>query len=215
VAGYCSGPSDIQCCVTGSSGCTLGSAITSGSCNSDNLANGITKQIIQELNSMGYYFRNLDSNWVHCNFDCTLQSSAADALESAARAINDYITINSAFRSSAEQYILYSWYQRNNMCGISLAASPGSSNHEGGRAIDTSYYNYWIGPLSNYGYVHSYPSSDPVHFDYQYANDIASKNLLAFQRLWNRHNPGSPISEDGLYGPQTENALYHAPCNGW
>ena len=46
-------------------------------------------------------------------------------------------------------------------------------------------------------------------------SDIASKNLLAFQRLWNRHNPNSKISEDGIYGTQTSNALYNSPCGGW
>jgi hypothetical protein len=214
VAGYCSGPSEVQCCIGGGGGCTLGSAINGG-CDSYTKSKGLTNQIINELNSMGYSFRTMDGNLVHCpGFTCTLQSSAASALENACRAKNDYITLNSAFRSSAEQYLLYQWYKKG-MCSISLAAAPGSSNHEGGRAIDTSYYSYWTGPLSNYGWVHSYPSSDPVHFDYSGASDIASKNLLAFQRLWNRHNPSSKISEDGIYGSQTENALYHAPCNGW
>lgn len=213
VSGYCSGPSDLQCCL-GSSGCTLGSAVYAG-CNSYSSSLGLTNQIIAELNSMGYSFRGLDGNWVHCpGFTCTLQSSAASALESAARSKNDYITLNSAFRSSAEQYILYQWYLKK-MCSISLAAAPGSSNHEGGRAIDTSNYNYWSSTLGAYGWSHTYPSSDPVHFDYTKASDLASKNLLAFQRLWNRHNPNNKISEDGIYGPQTENALKNAPCNGW
>eukprot|EP01033_Poteriospumella_lacustris_P011906 gene11906-8496_t len=214
VSGYCSGPSDLQCCVGGGGGCTLSGALNSG-CNSASITAGLTNQIVSELNSMGYHFRGLNGNRVHCpGFSCTLQSSAADSLEAAAASVGDYITLNSAFRSSAEQYMLYQWYKRG-QCGITLAAQPGSSNHEGGRAIDTSYYSYWNGPLSRYGWVHSYPSSDPVHFDYSGASDISSKNLLAFQRLWNRHNPNSKISEDGQYGPQTENALAHAPCGGW
>jgi len=214
VSGYCSGPGDLQCCVGGGGGCTLGGAIWGG-CDSAGVTQGITNQIVAELGSMGYGFRGLDGNSVHCpGFSCTLQNGAADSLEAAARSIGDYITLNSAFRSSAEQYILYEWYQRG-MCGISLAAAPGSSNHEGGRAIDTSYYSYWNGPLGNYGWVHSYPSSDPVHFDYSGSPDIASQNLLAFQRLWNRHNPGNTISEDGQYGPQTASAMSNAPCNGW
>jgi hypothetical protein len=214
VAGYCSGPGDIQCCVSGSSGCTLGGSLNNG-CDSYQISAGITNQIVNELNSMGYSFRGLNGDRVHCpGFACTLQSSAADSLEAAAASVGDYITLNSAFRSSAEQYILYRWYQRG-QCDISLAAAPGSSNHEGGRAIDTSYYSYWNGPLSAYGWVHSYPSSDPVHFDYSGASDISSMNLLAFQRLWNRYNPNSKIDEDGQYGPQTENALANAPCNGW
>ena len=96
-----------------------------------------------------------------------------------------------------------------------MAATPGTSNHEGGRAIDTSYYSYWLSTLSTYGWVHSYPDSDPVHFDYTKVSDIAQKNLLAFQKLWNKYNPTKTISEDGIYGPNTANALYNSPCNGW
>ena len=215
VPGYCSGPSDLQCCVSGGSSCTLGSSLASGSCDSYGQSVGLTNQIIAELNSMGYTFRTLSSTWVHCSgFACTLQNSAADSLEATAKSVNDYITLNSAFRSSAEQYLLYKYYLAGR-CGITLAAAPGSSNHEGGRAIDTSNYNYWNGYLSSHGWTHPYPSSDPVHFDYSGASDIASKNLLAFQRLWNRHNPGATISEDGQYGPQTESALNKSPCNGW
>ena len=59
------------------------------------------------------------------------------------------------------------------------------------------------------------PDSDPVHFDHLADKDIRSENLKAFQRLWNNNNPSSKISEDGIYGPATQDALYHAPCNGW
>jgi hypothetical protein len=183
-------------------------------CNDDEVAAGLTNQIISELNGMGYSFSGLDSNWVHCSFPCYLQSGAASNLVSAAQSVNDYITLNSAFRSSAQQYLLYRWYN-NGMCGIGLAAAPGTSNHESGRAIDTSYYNYWLNTLQNYGWAHNYPSNDPVHFDYTNVPDISSQNLLAFQRLWNRNNPGSRIDEDGIYGPQTSNALYWSPCGGW
>lgn len=212
VSGYCAGPSDLKCCVGGSSSCILG---TYSGCDSSGVSKGITNQIVAELNSMGYSFRNLNPTWVHCNGSpCTLQDGAANSLEKAAASKNDYITINSAFRSSAEQYLLYNMYQKHT-CGITLAAQPGSSNHEGGRAIDTSNYSYWTSTLAAYGWVHSYPSSDPVHFDYTAVPDLASKNLLAFQRLWNRHNPNSKISEDGIYGSQSANALYHTPCSGW
>ena len=96
---------------------------------------------------MGYTFRSLDPNWVHCSSPCSLPASAADSLESAAKSFNDFITINSAFCFSAEKYLLYMWYLQD-ICCITLAASPGSSNHEGGRAIDTSNYNYWLSNLS-------------------------------------------------------------------
>ena len=61
---------------------------------------------------MGYSFKSLDTQWIKCSSPCvnSLQSSAANALASAAQSKNDYITLNSAFRSSAQQYLLYNWY---------------------------------------------------------------------------------------------------------
>lgn len=213
VPGYCAGPSDLECCLGGGGGCILG---TIGGCDSSGSTAGITAQIIAELNAMGYSFRTLNPSRCHCpGFTCTLQSSAADALEKACAAKGDFITLNSAFRSSAEQFVLYQWYEAGKKCGITLAAPPGSSNHEGGRAIDTSNYNYWEPILAQYGWAHTYPSSDPVHFDYNAAPNLDSKNLLAFQRLWNRHNPNNKIAEDGQYGPASAKALYNTPCGGW
>ena len=194
-------------------GCTLG---TITGCDSTGPTAGITSQIVNQLNSWGYSFRGLDGNSVHCpGWTCVLQDSAASALEAAARSKNDYITLSSAFRSSAEQYVLYRWYLNGRQCGISLAAQPGQSNHEGGRAIDTPYYNYWLSTLAAYGYQHTYPSSDPVHFDYLNAPEISQENLKAFQTLWNAHNPGNQLTVDGIYGPNTANALYNTPCGGW
>jgi hypothetical protein len=195
-----------------SSRCILG---TQTGC-STSVAQGVTNEIISKLQSMGYSFKTLDSTWIHCESPCVnqLQSAAADSLVSACQSKNDYITLNSAFRSSAQQYLLYNWYNAG-ICGIGLAATPGTSNHEGGRAVDTSYYSYWLSTLEAYGWVHSYPDSDPVHFDYMASSDIAKENLMAFQKLWNENNPSKTIAEDGVYGPDTANALYNTPCDGW
>jgi len=54
-----------------------------------------------------------------------------------------------------------------------------------------------------------------VHFDYTAAKDLASQNLMAFQKLWNQNNPSKKIGEDGVYGPATAAAFYSSPCNGW
>ena len=45
------------------------------------------------------------------------------------------MSINSAFRTVAQQYLLYAWYKQGR-CGIGLAATPGNSNHEQGLAVD-------------------------------------------------------------------------------
>ncbi len=60
------------------------------------------------------------------------------------------------------------------------------------------------------------PTTDKVHFEHGTgARTYAEKNLEAFQRLWNKHNPNAKISEDGIYGPATANAFNKSPCNGW
>src|SRR6185295_15556034 len=56
---------------------------------------------------------------------------------------------------------------------------------------------------------------DPVHFDHLSSADIRGKDVLAFQRLWNRNHPTDKISEDGAYGPQTEARLKSAPATGF
>ncbi|MBA3459478.1 MAG: D-alanyl-D-alanine carboxypeptidase family protein [Deltaproteobacteria bacterium] len=123
------------------------------------------------------------------------------------------VQINSAFRTVAQQYLLYRWYQQGR-CGITAAASPGRSNHQSGRALDLANYSSRITPMRNQGWSHSVPG-DPVHFDHGGSPDIRGMDVKAFQRLWNRNNPNDKISEDGSYGPQTEARLKQAPATGF
>ena len=147
------------------------------------VAEGITNQIATQLGAMGYSFSTLDATWIHCSSPCVnkLQSSAANSLKAAAQSKNDYITLNSAWRSSAQQYLLYNWYNKG-ICSISIAAKPGTSNHEGGRAIDTSSYNYWLSTLQSYGWAHDVPN-DPVHFDYTVCFPLSFSILNTFLLL--------------------------------
>jgi hypothetical protein len=123
------------------------------------------------------------------------------------------VQINSAFRTVAQQYLLYRWFQQGR-CGITAAATPGRSNHESGRALDVSNYSTLISAMAGRGWSHNVPG-DPVHFEHLSSSDIRGKDVLAFQRLWNRNNPGDKISEDGSYGPQTEARLKLAPATGF
>ncbi len=143
-----------------------------------------------------------------------LQRPAADAL-SRAVAGGGTMRINSGLRTLPQQYLLYRWY-RAGRCGISLAASPGHSNHESGLAIDISDNATWRSRLEGEGF-RWLGSSDPVHFDYQGGGttDLRGLSVLAFQRLWNRNHPEDLITEDGLYGPQTESRLSRAPAEGF
>jgi len=192
-----------QCILGTQSGCSTAVAI------------GLTRQIASQLNQMGYTFTTLNATTIQCDVPCinVLQESAAQALSDAAASKGQQIILQSAWRSAAQQYLLYQWYLAGN-CGIQIAAKPGTSNHEGGRAIDTSYYDTWRSTLQNYGWQW-YGSQDLVHFDYLNAKDLAKQNLIAFQTLWNQNNPNKKIGTDGVYGPDTANALYNSPCSGW
>ena len=126
---------------------------------------------------------------------------------------NTTIQVNSAFRTVAQQYLLYRWYQLG-LCGITAAATPGNSNHESGRALDVQNYSSVVSAMAARGWSHDVPG-DPVHFDHLSSPDSRGKDVLAFQRLWNRNNTADKISEDGLYGPQTEARLKASPATGF
>jgi hypothetical protein len=143
-----------------------------------------------------------------------LQTAAADGLRRAASRAGG-VSVNSAIRTLAQQYLLYRWY-RSGSCGIGLAASPGNSNHETGIAVDVN---------NPYGVMSGFNNSgwswlgrrDEVHFDYVGGGTTSLRGLSvqAFQRLWNRNNPGDRIPEDGDYGPATESRLARAPASGF
>lgn len=144
-----------------------------------------------------------------------LNAAAADRLRTAAA--SGAISLSSAARSTAQQFVLYYWYAHRRCTNVvSLAAKPGNSNHESGVAIDVPSYSSVKTRLTNNGF-RWYGSGDPVHFDYtgSGAVDIRSLNVKAFQRLWNRNNPGDKISEDGVWGPQTSARMDKAPADGF
>jgi len=150
----------------------------------------------------------------------TLTSSAvlpyleADAASDLARvAANNSLQINSAYRTIAQQYLLYQWWRRGS-CGIAAAATVGNSNHESGRALDVQNYSSRISAMSARGWKHDVPG-DVVHFDHTASSDIRGQDTAAFQTLWNRNHPEDQIAVDGDYGPQTEARLKMAPATGF
>jgi hypothetical protein len=130
-----------------------------------------------------------------------------------AAAAGQVIQVNSAFRTVVQQYLLYRWYQQGR-CGIPIAATPGTSNHESGRAVDVENYSGLISVLGKHGWAHDV-AGDPVHFDHLASPDLRGQDVLAFQRLWNRNHPSDRITEDGGYGPMTEARLKQAPAEGF
>jgi uncharacterized protein (TIGR03382 family) len=123
------------------------------------------------------------------------------------------VQINSAFRTVAQQYLLYRWYQLGR-CSIPIAATPGNSNHESGRAVDVANYSSLISAMGAKGWAHDVPG-DPVHFDHLSSPDIRGRDVLAFQKLWNRNHPEDLIAEDGDYGTQTGLRIAKSPAEGF
>lgn len=123
------------------------------------------------------------------------------------------VQINSGFRTIAQQYLLVRWHAEGR-CGITATAAVGNSNHESGRAIDLANWSSLVSAMSAKGWAHDVPG-DSVHFDHLASPDIRGQDVLAFQKLWNRNNPGDHIAEDGDYGPQTEARLKKSPATGF
>lgn len=118
------------------------------------------------------------------------------------------LQVTSAFRTLAEQYVLY------HEGGCGLAAEPGRSNHQTGRAVDLSNYAAARSAMTGAGCTQTHPSSDPVHYDCP-GPDMRAASVLVFQRLWNENNPGDRIAEDGIYGPQTASRMGRSPAAGF
>lgn len=144
-----------------------------------------------------------------------LQTKPAYSLPQVAAARSGTLQVSSALRSLAQQYLLYSWYQ-NGRCGISLAATPGNSNHERGMAVDVGSSSYWRSAFQNRSWGWQ-GSSDPMHYNYNGSGtiNISGASVMAFQRLWNLNNPNDTISEDGAWGPQTAARVRKSPANGF
>ncbi|MCB9591866.1 MAG: D-alanyl-D-alanine carboxypeptidase family protein [Sandaracinaceae bacterium] len=145
----------------------------------------------------------------------TLTSSRVHALATSetvtalhAAAARTPLSVNSAFRTLVEQYALY------NEGGCGLAATPGNSNHQTGRAVDLQNYSAALSAMTAAGCTHPYPTSDAVHFDCP-GPDMRSASVLVFQRLWNLNHPEDLIDEDGAYGPQTGGRMGQSPVAGF
>ena len=197
---------------------TLGSVISAGSPCETSVAQGLTGQIATELTSMGISFAKINTvPRVVCSGGCSgyIQKKALDSLASLTASYGS-ISLSSAWRSAAQQYLLYQWKAYGKCGQTNPVATPGTSNHEGGIAIDVPSYGTWQSRLTSHGWVYPLPTSDKVHFEFgSGARSFAQSNHKAFQRLHNRHNPNNKISEDGIYGPATATALNNAPVNGW
>jgi hypothetical protein len=194
-------------------GLTVGGA---GGC-STAIVNGLSKQLIAEQNCLRpnalQSFAGTPNISIGSAVNAFLEPPAVAALKKAVANKGATITINSALRTLAQQYLLKKW---EGTCGIQIAASPGSSNHETGIALDVGNYSTYQSALEAQGWDW-YGSGDLVHFDFRGAGaiDLRAESVRAFQRLWNVNNPGDKIAEDGDYGPATAARLAKTDVNGF
>ncbi|HSD86141.1 MAG TPA: NBR1-Ig-like domain-containing protein [Kofleriaceae bacterium] len=193
---------------------TVSSYVTS-SCSTASVL-GLSKQIADEIgcaNPTGLTKFTAGGN-LQITSNAVLPYLAAGARQDLMDVASAHVVkVNSAFRTVAQQYLLYRWY-RTGRCSIAIAATPGRSNHESGRAVDLANYSSLISAMANQGWSHDVPGDD-VHFDHLASADIRGRDVLAFQRLWNRNHPADKIAEDGAYGPTTESKLAAAPSEGF
>ncbi|MEB3304959.1 MAG: peptidoglycan-binding protein [Cyanobacteriota bacterium] len=143
-----------------------------------------------------------------------MQPRAKEALARGIARRGSNLVIHSCFRTVVQQHVLFSWQGSN--C-VSIAATPGRSNHEDGYAIDTPDFAAWRQALEAEGWDWFGPGDD-VHFTYVgggVRDDIGQIGLKAFQTLWNRHNPSDRIDVDGSYGEETAARLDRSPADGF
>lgn len=181
---------------------------------STSIANGLSQQLIYQLQlvlpNAFVSFDDLNVNLLDAAFPY-VQSAAKQGLERAIQERGVPLLVNSAYRTIAQQMLLYNDRANNS----NPVAPPGASNHQTGLAIDIEDPRGWEPYLSRHGW--SPLPNDPPHFDYVGGGtvDIRGKSILAFQKLWNKNHPNSKIDEDEGFGPQTEGALNQSPCHGF
>lgn len=90
-------------------------------------------------------------------------------MQKAADAAGVKLTISSGFRTMAEQQHLYSCYQHGNCNNGNLAARPGYSNHQSGRALDLTVSSWLANNAAHFGFKRTVPS-EAWHYEF-FGND--------------------------------------------
>ncbi|MEH2121792.1 peptidoglycan-binding protein [Nostoc sp.] len=186
------------------------------------LSKGLNLQIIAVINTIVpnllVNFDDLDVDVSGDQINPYLQPAAKESLRLAIKERGKQLVVNSAYRTVAQQYLIRKQYERN-LCGITAAAYPGSSNHEGGLALDIEHADDWQQFFERHNWFRLGRDFDFPHYDYKFPaatrRDLGKIGIIAFQKLWNQFNPKDRILEDGDYGPQTEARLADSPAEGF
>ncbi len=186
---------------------------------------GLSRQIITQMNNLQtgilINFESLPgiSSTGEAHLNLYLQAGAKETLRAALRAGTSKqpglkMTINSAYRTVAQQHVLYQAFRRDPKL-IPQAAKPGNSNHENGLAIDVSNYNAWKPYLLANGWQWL-GGNDPVHFfENNGRDDVNDLGVKAFQTLWNKYNPNDLMAVDGKFGDRTAAKMDRCPIAGF
>jgi len=147
-----------------------------------------------------------------------LQPAAKAALANAVAEKGQKPRLVHAYRTLANQYVLYFWFKHGQACNVTLAAQPGSSPHEQGIAIDIEENAKWRAVLARHNWRWR-GNADKPHFTYigpNISGQVRKESIRAFQRLWNLNNPGDLIHEDGVFGDiETAPRIEKSPIGGF
>ncbi|MEL6494898.1 MAG: peptidoglycan-binding protein [Cyanobacteria bacterium J06623_7] len=183
---------------------------------STSACNALSQQLIHQMNVMSpntlVTFDNLNVSLKSAAFPY-VQAPAKAALAKAIQERGRTMTVNSGYRTIAQQLLLFNWGRS---CGYPVVARPGRSNHQSGLAIDINDHAGWKPYLEKHGW-RWFGARDRVHFDYvgAGAKDIRQATMKAFQQLWNNNNPGDKLQVDGVWGKNTERRLNNSPASGF
>jgi hypothetical protein len=209
--------------IPGNSNRTIGDLINNqceGTCSTVK-CRGLSNQIIAQMQALspGSLMSISDIKQVVKTGDQVnlfMQSEAKKGLERLCAAHADkQMVVNSCYRTIAQQYLLWSFAQKG-VCGISMAATPGKSNHEDGCALDLENHTSWLARFEASNNWQWQGRRDPMHFSWvgKKRDDIGNIGIKAFQTLWNLHN-SDKLAEDGIWGDKTAAALRKSPVHGW
>jgi N-acetylmuramoyl-L-alanine amidase len=186
------------------------------------IVRGLSLQIIAVMNSIVpnalVSFDDLNVDIAGNQINPFLQPAARESLRIAIKERGSKLLVNSAYRTIAQQYLLRKQFEQG-LFGITAAAVPGSSNHEGGLALDVEDPDGWEPYFEPHHWIRLGRDFDYPHYDYHFPaatrQDLGAVGIRAFQRLWNQHTPSDRIAEDGSFGAQTEARLAESPIDGF
>lgn len=178
------------------------------------VVNGLSQQLIYQINLIVpdalVSFDDLDVELGSAAYPF-VPPAAKLALQKAIERRGIKLIVNSAYRTLAQQMLLYNGRFNN----PNPVAAPGTSNHQSGLALDIEDREGWLPFLKGSGWQPL--AGDPPHIDYQGAGakDLRQATIKAFQQLWNKNHPEEQIKDDGRWGPKTESCLNRSPAMGF